>query len=52
MTTLAPIEPNTLPPHGCITCRRCFKTDDHTQMIGKWQMVNDPAAWGLRPRKF
>lgn len=46
MTTLTPIAPNTLPPHGRITCRRCFTADDHTQMIGKWQMVNDPAAWG------
>jgi hypothetical protein len=39
-------KPNTLPPHGRITCRRCFTTDSETQMIGKWQMVNDPAAWG------
>lgn len=36
----------TLPPHGRITCRRCFTTDNEAQMIGKWQMVNDPAAWG------
>ena len=43
---LAPIAPNTLPSHGHITCRRCFTTDGNTQMIGKWQMVNDPAAWG------
>ena len=46
MTTLAPIAPTTLPSHGCITCRRCFTANHHTQMIGKWQMVNDPAAWG------
>src|ERR1019366_3624459 len=43
---LAPIAPNTLPSHGHITCRRCFTTDGNTQMIGKWQMVNDPTAWG------
>lgn len=32
--------------HGRIACRRCFSGDDNAQMIGKWQMVNDPAAWG------
>lgn len=35
-----------LPQHGRIACRRCFSTDETSQTIGKWQMVNDPAAWG------
>jgi hypothetical protein len=35
-----------LTSHGRITCRRCFSDDGQTQMVGKWQMVNDPAAWG------
>jgi hypothetical protein len=37
---------STLPPHGRIACRRCFSGDGSMQTIGKWQMVNDPAAWG------
>ncbi|MGZ5121053.1 MAG: hypothetical protein ACXWCK_33715 [Burkholderiales bacterium] len=37
---------STLPPHGRISCRRCFSGAESTQTIGKWQMVNDPAAWG------
>lgn len=37
---------STLPSHGRLACRRCFSGGHPTQMIGKWQMVNDPAAWG------
>jgi hypothetical protein len=36
----------TLPTHGRIVCRKCFTGEGSTQMVGKWQMVNDPAAWG------
>src|SRR4051812_25608916 len=36
----------TLPPHGLIACRRCFSSDEQSQAVGKWRMVNDPAAWG------
>ena len=35
-----------LPVHGHIACRKCFVDEGSTQMVGKWQMVNDPAAWG------
>jgi hypothetical protein len=35
-----------LPSHGRITCRRCFRSDEQSQSVGKWRMVNDPAAWG------
>jgi hypothetical protein len=34
------------PTHGRIACRRCFTSDEQSQTVGKWQMVNDPAAWG------
>jgi hypothetical protein len=44
--TLAPTPTANLLQHGRIACRRCFSSDDSTQTIGKWQMVNDPAAWG------
>ena len=44
--TLTSISPIALPPHGHIACRRCFTADGPSQMIGKWQMVNDPTAWG------
>jgi hypothetical protein len=40
------VRSNTLPCHGRIACRRCFSQDGDTQTIGKWQIVNDPAAWG------
>lgn len=35
-----------LPDHGRIACRQCFSSQDDIQMIGRWQMVNDPGAWG------
>lgn len=35
-----------LPSHGRIACRRCYTSDNQSQTVGKWQMVNDPAAWG------
>jgi hypothetical protein len=35
-----------LPAHGRIACRRCFTSDEQSQKVGKWRMVNDPAAWG------
>ena len=41
-TTFVP----TLPSHGRIACRRCFASDEQSQTVGKWRMVNDPAAWG------
>jgi hypothetical protein len=44
--TLAPTPTANLLQHGRLACRRCFSSDDNTQTIGKWQMVNDPAAWG------
>ena len=47
-TILNSNSPAPLPPHGCVTCRRCFTSDARAQMIGEWQMVNDPAAWGSR----
>lgn len=34
------------PSHGRIACRRCFDGQGDTQTIGRWQMVNDPGAWG------
>lgn len=34
------------PDHGRIACRRCFSNNSSTQVLGKWQMVNDPGAWG------
>ena len=34
------------PVHGRIACRKCFTGQGSTQTVGKWQMVNDPAAWG------
>jgi hypothetical protein len=37
---------STLPAHGRIGCRKCFTGEGTTQTVGKWQMVNDPAAWG------
>src|SRR5712664_2957981 len=43
---LTKLSNSTLPPHGRIACRRCFSGNGSTQTIGKWQMVNDPAAWG------
>jgi hypothetical protein len=42
---------DTLPPHGRIACRRCFAADGDTQTVGKWQIVNDPAAWGAATPK-
>ncbi|MEH2565225.1 hypothetical protein [Bradyrhizobium sp. AZCC 2289] len=44
--TLAPTPTANLLQHGRLACRRCFSSDGNTQTIGKWQMVNDPAAWG------
>jgi hypothetical protein len=44
--TLASASTTTLPAHGRIGCRKCFTGERSTQMVGKWQMVNDPAAWG------
>ncbi len=44
--TLASALTTTLPAHGRIGCRKCFTGEGSTQTVGKWQMVNDPAAWG------
>lgn len=41
-----------LPDHGHIACRRCFSSEEATQLIGKWQMVNDPGAWGSATPKI
>jgi hypothetical protein len=49
--TLPSASTPTLPAHGRISCRNCFTGESSTQMVGKWQMVNDPAAWGsIAPR--
>src|SRR5690606_20450977 len=37
--------------HGRIMCRRCFTNDGDAQTIGKWQMINDPGAWGAAKPK-
>jgi hypothetical protein len=34
------------PKHGRLACRRCFADDCDTQILSKWQIVNDPGAWG------
>lgn len=37
----------TLPPHGPMSCRRCFPGSINTPLIrGRWQAINDPGAWG------
>jgi hypothetical protein len=45
-TSLVTTNTPALPSHGRIACRRCFTSDEQLQTVGKWQMVNDPAAWG------
>jgi hypothetical protein len=39
-------EQTSLPPHGRITCRKCFTTERDVEEIALWQAVNDPGAWG------
>jgi hypothetical protein len=46
VTLLATAYAAALPSHGPIACRRCFTSDEQSQTVGKWRMVNDPAAWG------
>jgi hypothetical protein len=43
--SMSPASPS-FPTHGRIACRRCFTSNEQSQTVGKWQMVNDPAAWG------
>ena len=35
-----------LPPHGRLTCRKCFTSAAEIEEIEQWQVVNDPSAWG------
>jgi len=43
----------TLPVHGPIECRRCFDgSDSHVATLGRWQIVNDPGAWGASVPKI
>lgn len=41
-----PTSPHELPHHGRISCRRCFADSEPAKMLGEWQVVNDPGAWG------
>jgi hypothetical protein len=34
------------PGHGRIACRKCYSGQSDTEVVGRWQMVNDPGAWG------
>jgi hypothetical protein len=48
----APSDYAQLPVHGRITCRRCFPKEGDIQLVGKWQVVNDPGAWGSATPKI
>jgi hypothetical protein len=52
MAQILAVSRSTLPPHGRIACRSCFSGDGEIQAIGKWQMVNDPGAWGSATPKI
>ncbi len=43
-----------LPKHGKIECRACFATEksDLIKPHPKWQMINDPGAWGSDLPKY
>ena len=38
------------PAHGPIACRGCFLNAEPVMDVGPWRIVNDPGAWGGRPR--
>jgi hypothetical protein len=46
MDALPAVTVSTFPKHGRIACRQCFSDNSDTQTLGKWQVVNDPGAWG------